>query len=24
VNECDCGYVKGLEVIKKYDEARRG
>jgi hypothetical protein len=20
---CDCGYVKDLEVIKKYDEARR-
>ena len=21
---CDCGYVKDLEVLKKYDEARRG
>ena len=21
---CDCGYDKDLEVLKKYDEARRG
>jgi hypothetical protein len=21
---CDCGYVTDLEVLKKYDEARRG